>query len=370
LKIESQNSENVYHVIWSVFEIFAKQKEIKRLGKESSLPSFWNDTDSARSVMRRLGSLNKQVEEWLGMEAKALELFELAQLSAEDRSLNSELESEVTALISKIEQAEFNLSLNGPYDNRNAILAIHAGAGGVESMDWAQMLLNMYLKWAENHGFQTEILDSSVGEEAGIKSAVVQINGEYAFGYLKSEHGVHRLIRLSPFDTDHARHTSFALVEVMPEAEGEIDIHIDPDDLKIDAFRSSGPGGQNVQKVSSAVRITHIPSGIVVASQTERSQLQNKDTAMRILRSRLFQEEIERRAEERARIKGERISAEWGSQIRSYTLHPYRLVKDHRTGYETNNAEAVLGGDIDDFIQAFLRSGIGREEEQDVSENY
>ncbi len=313
--------------------------------------------------MRRLASLKKQVDEWRGLEKKADELEEMAHLSEEDAAFASDLEDETSALTTKLDGLEFSLAFSGPYDARNAILAVHAGAGGVESMDWAEMLLGMYLHWAENHGFRVEILDKSVGEEAGIKSAVVQIDGEYAYGYLKSEHGVHRLIRLSPFDTDHARHTSFALVEVMPEAEGEVDIHINPDDLRIDTFRSSGPGGQNVQKVSSAVRITHIPSGIAVASQTERSQLQNKEAAMRILRSRLFQAELARRAEERARLKGQRISAEWGSQIRSYTLHPYRLVKDHRTSHESGNAEAVLAGDLDGFIQAYLRSGIGQESE-------
>ena len=361
MKIDSRSSTAVWRTIWSVFDIAAKEKETTRLEKESAAPGFWEDAGSAQAVMRRLASLNKQVEEWRGMEKKAVELKEMAHLLGEDPGLMPELEKETSALSSKLDSLEFALAFNGPYDTRNAILAVHAGAGGVESMDWAEKLLNMYLRWAENHGFNTEIVDRSIGEEAGIKSAVVEIEGEYAYGYLKSEHGVHRLIRLSPFDTDHARHTSFALVEVMPEAEGEVDIHINPDDLKIDTFRSSGPGGQNVQKVSSAVRITHLPSGIVVASQTERSQLQNKDTAMRILRSRLFQAEIARRAEERARLKGERISAEWGSQIRSYTLHPYRLVKDHRTGYETSNAEAVLNGDLDGFIQAYLRSGIGRD---------
>ena len=312
--------------------------------------------------MRRLSMLKKQIDEWRGLEVKTAELTELVSLAEEDGSLASELEDESRAMALRLDELEFNLAFNGPYDARSAILAVHAGAGGVESMDWADMLLNMYLRWAGGYGFKAEILDRSLGEEAGLKSAVVQVDGEYAYGYLKSEHGVHRLIRLSPFDTDHARHTSFALVETMPEAEGDIDIHIDPDDLKIDTFRSSGPGGQNVQKVSSAVRITHLPSGIAVASQTERSQLQNKETALRILRSRLFQQELARRAEERARLKGQRISAEWGSQIRSYTLHPYRLVKDHRTGYESGNADAVLAGDLDGFIKAYLRSGIGQDE--------
>jgi len=350
-------------VIWSVFDVPAKEKEIERLEKESSAPEFWQESNAAQATMRRLSTLKKQTEEWRVLKTKINDLDELFLMAEDDAALVSELEEEADEAATKLDKLEFGLAFSGPYDGRSAILAVHAGAGGVESMDWAEMLLNMYLRWAEGRGFKADILDKSLGEEAGIKSAVLQIEGEYAYGYLKSEHGVHRLIRLSPYDTDHARHTSFALVEIMPEAEGDVDIHIDTDDLKIDTFRSSGPGGQNVQKVSSAVRITHLPSGLVVSSQTERSQLQNKETAMRILRSRLFQQEIERRAKERAKIKGQRISAEWGSQIRSYTLHPYRLVKDHRTGYETGNSEAVLGGGLDEFINAYLRLGIGQEGE-------
>lgn len=363
MKTDFWKLKTAWRTIWSVFDVPAKEKEIARLEKESANPDFWQDSNLAQATMRRLGVLRKQVDEWRGLERKTAEMMELIPLAEEDNGLAAELENEGEAVVSALDGLEFNLAFNGPYDARSAILAVHAGAGGVESMDWAEMLLNMYLRWAEERGFKVEILDRSTGEEAGIKSVVVQVDGEYAYGYLKSEHGVHRLIRLSPFDTDHARHTSFALVETMPEAEGEVDIHIDPEDLKIDTFRSSGPGGQNVQKVSSAVRVTHLPSGLVVASQTERSQLQNKETAMRILRSRLFQQEIARRAEERAKLKGQRISAEWGSQIRSYTLHPYRLVKDHRTGYETGNAEAVLAGDLEAFIQAYLRLGIGQEAE-------
>ena len=350
-------------MIWCVFDVSAKEQEITRLEKASAALDFWQDSERAQATMRRLGGLRKQVEEWRGLEKQATELAELVTLATEDSTLETAIDNESADLIAALDGLEFNLSLNGPYDARCAILAVHAGAGGVESMDWAEMLLNMYLRWAEDNGFKTEILDKSIGDEAGIKSVVVQVDGEYAYGYLRSEHGVHRLIRLSPYDTDHARHTSFALVEIMPEAEGEVDIQIDPDDLKIDTFRSSGPGGQNVQKVSSAVRITHLPSGLVVTSQTERSQLHNKDTAMRILRSRLFQQELARRAEERARLKGQRISAEWGSQIRSYTLHPYRLVKDHRTGFETGNADTVLAGGLNSFIQAYLRSGIGQDDE-------
>jgi peptide chain release factor 2 len=313
--------------------------------------------------MRQLAGLKRLCCEWRGLEKTNNEMQELASLEVEGGSLLTELSIEAAKLISQLDEMEFQLTLGGPYDARNAILAIHAGAGGVESQDWVEILLTMYLKWAEQHGYRTEILDRSVGDEGGIKSVVVEVEGSYAYGYLKSEHGVHRLIRLSPFDTDHSRHTSFALIEVMPEAEGEVEIKIDPEDLKVDVFRSSGPGGQNVQKVSSAVRITHMPSGIVVTSQSERSQLLNKGFAMRILRARLFAIELAKRAAERARIKGKHVSAEWGSQIRSYTLHPYRLVKDHRTGLEVGNADAVLNGDLDIFMQTYLRSGLGREDD-------
>ena len=287
---------------------------------------------------------------------------ELAQVGVDDQAILSGLETELDEMDSYLAKLEFNLAFNDPNDHRNAILAVHAGAGGTESQDWAEMLMRMYLKWAEKHGYQTEILDISPGEEAGVKSVVMEINGSYTYGYLKSEHGVHRLIRLSPFDSQHLRHTSFALVEVLPEVEGDVDVHIGPDDLKIDTFRSSGPGGQNMQKVSSAVRVTHLPSGLVVSSQGERSQYQNKEIALKILRSRLYQLELKKRDEERARLKGKRISAEWGSQIRTYTLHPYKMVKDHRTELQTGNPEAVLEGDLDEFINEYLRSGIGRDD--------
>ena len=221
--------------------------------------------------------------------------------------------------------------------------------------------MRMYLRWAERRGYKTEILDVSPGEEAGIKSAIIAVNGDYASGYLKSEHGVHRLVRLSPFDADHARHTSFALVEVMPEAEADIDVRIDTDDLKVETFRSSGPGGQHMQKTSSAVRLTHLPTGLVVTSQNERSQYQNKEIAMKILQARLLERELAVRAEERAKLKGVRVAAGWGNQIRSYVLHPYQMVKDHRTNYQTGNAEVVLDGELDYFITAYLRSVMGKE---------
>jgi peptide chain release factor 2 len=315
--------------------------------------------------MRHLSEQKRIVEQWRGMEKKTAEISELITLAEEeqDTSLQNGIETEVSSLAAQLEKLELELAFSGEYDSRNALLSIHAGAGGTESMDWADMLLRMYLRWAERRGYKTEVLDITRGEEVGVKSVTVSISGDYAFGYLKSEHGVHRLVRLSPFDSDHARHTSFVLVEVLPEAETDTDLEINPDDLHIDVFRSSGPGGQHMQKTSSAVRITHIPSGLVVTSQSERSQHQNKDIAMRILRSRLLEQELERQAEEKAKLKGKRIEAGWGNQIRSYVLHPYKMVKDHRTDYETGNTEAVLAGEIDDFITAYLRSIAGRQDD-------
>ena len=310
--------------------------------------------------MRQLAEQKKVVERWRGMEARAAEVAEL--ISLEDESLKADIEAEVEKLASQLDEMELEAAFSGEYDARNAILAIHAGAGGTESQDWAQMLMRMYLRWAERRRYQAEVLDMSPGEEAGIKSVVIDIKGGYANGYLKSEHGVHRLVRLSPFDADHARHTSFALVEVMPEAEADVDVRIEPDDLKVETFRSSGPGGQHMQKTSSAVRLTHLPSGLVVSCQSERSQHQNKEIALKILRSRLLELELVKRAEERAKLKGKRIAAEWGNQIRSYVLHPYKMVKDHRTEYQTGDTDAVLDGELDGFITAYLRSIVGEEE--------
>jgi peptide chain release factor 2 len=312
--------------------------------------------------MRQLAELKKTAGQWRSLEHKAEELSELMALdeASPSPSLEAEIAAEMKTLTAHLDEMEFKLAFASPYDLRNAILSIHAGAGGTESQDWADMLMKMYLGWVQKHGYKVEVLDRSAGEEAGIKSATMEISGDYAYGYLKGEHGVHRLIRLSPFDSDHARHTSFALVEVMPETEGDVDIVIRPEDLHVEAYRSSGPGGQNVQKVSSAVRIVHIPTNTVVTSQSERSQLQNKDIAMRILKARLFKLELAKREEEQSRLKGKHVSAEWGNQIRSYTLHPYRLVKDHRTNFETGNADAVLAGDLEGFINAYLRAGLGQ----------
>jgi peptide chain release factor 2 len=311
--------------------------------------------------MRQLAELGRVVQRWRELEKKLVDVDELINLSEEDGSLQAEIEKELEETAAHLDELEFQLAFSSEYDARSAILAIHAGAGGTESQDWAEMLMRMYLRWAERRGFKAEILDTSPGDEAGLKSTVIAVNGEYAAGYLKSEHGVHRLVRLSPFDADHARHTSFALVEVMPEADADIDLDIAPEDIKLDTFRSSGPGGQHMQKTSSAVRITHIPTGTVVTCQSERSQFMNKEIALKILRARLLEMELEKREEEKARLKGERIEAGWGNQIRSYVLHPYKMVKDHRTGYETSNADAVLDGELDDFINAYLRSIIGKE---------
>jgi peptide chain release factor 2 len=315
--------------------------------------------------MQRLAEMKKTVGEWRGLEKKAIDIDEIISMESEEEevSLRPEITAEVDRITDRVDALEFQATLSGRYDNHNAIVAIHAGAGGVESQDWAEMLLRMYLRWAERHNYKAKILDESPGDEAGIKSATLEIAGDYTFGYLKSEHGVHRLIRLSPFDADHARHTSFVLVEVMPEAEDDVDINISPEDLRIDTFRSSGPGGQHMQKTSSAVRITHLPSGLVVSCQSERSQYQNKETAMMILKARILKLELARRKEERTKLKGEHIVAGWGNQIRSYILHPYRMVKDHRTDYQSSDTEAVLDGELDAFITAYLRAGLGKDDD-------
>jgi peptide chain release factor 2 len=296
------------------------------------------------------------VIDWRGFERRMTDATELVGL--EDESLRAELESEVFAIENELERRSFTAMLSGPYDADDALLAIHAGAGGTDSQDWAAMLMRMYLRWAEKSGYQTDILDSSEGEEAGIKSVTISVSGKYAFGYLRSEKGVHRLVRLSPFDAAHRRHTSFALVEVLPQiAFDDPEVAIDPAELKIDVFRSSGAGGQNVQKNATAIRITHLPTGIVVTCQNERSQSQNRDFAMRILRSRLLEIQKAEKDEEIAVLRGEYTKAEWGSQIRSYVIHPYQMVKDHRTDYETGNTQAVLDGNLEKFMDAYLRQG-------------
>ena len=331
-----------------------------------SAPSFWDAPAEARHRMKRLSQLREEVDMWRDLDGRAASLQELVDLSVEekDESLLDSFTDEMRELHETLADLEFRLTLSGDHDQRDAIVALHAGAGGVESQDWVRMLMRMYLRWSERRGFGGEVLDLSPGDEGGVKSAVVQVAGEYAYGYLKAEKGVHRLVRLSPFDADHARHTSFALVEVLPEADEETDVELDPDDLKIDVFRAGGHGGQSVQKNATAVRITHIPTGIRVSCQNERSQHQNKEIAMRILTARLVERETALKAQEMDRLKGEHVSAEWGNQIRSYVLHPYRMVKDHRTEHETSNTDEVLDGEIDEFIARYLKSMVGEPSRQ------
>jgi len=313
--------------------------------------------------MRQLSALKEETQGWRELERRVNELTELIDLSLQegDISLEQEIRSEVNQISSHLERLDFQLLLGSEYDKRDALLAIHAGAGGTESQDWAEILLRMYLRWSERRGYRADLLDLSPGEEAGLKSAMLEVKGRYAYGYLKSEHGVHRLVRLSPFDADHARHTSFALIEVLPEVEQAMEVRINPDELKVETFRSSGPGGQHMQKTSSAVRLTHLPTGLVASCQSQRSQHQNKEIALRVLQTRLLELERAREAEERTKLKGGYLTAAWGNQIRSYVLHPYRMVKDHRTGYEIGDAEAVLDGELDEFMEAYLRSQLGKE---------
>ena len=311
--------------------------------------------------MQEHANLKNEVERWDALHSRVtegLELLDLVELDV-DQELVAEIEAETSAVEAELGRMEFELILSGPHDRDPAILALHAGAGGTDAQDFAQMLTRMYLRWAERQGYKTEILDSLRGQEAGLKSVTISVTGPYAFGYLAAERGVHRLVRLSPFDEAHRRHTSFVLVEATPEIASDIEIKVNPDDLKIDVFRASGAGGQHVQKNATAVRITHLPSGIVVACQNERSQVQNKEIAFKILRSRLYEAEQQKVAEEQARLKGEHVSAGWGNQIRSYVLHPYHMIKDLRTGHETGNSSAVLDGDIQGFIQAYLQSVVG-----------
>ncbi|GAB4495418.1 MAG: peptide chain release factor 2 [Anaerolineales bacterium] len=306
--------------------------------------------------MKQLAALRDELEDWQHLRQRITDARELAELA--DESLRPDLETELQTIEHSLSQRELQAMLNGPYDKHNALLAVHAGAGGTDSQDWAAMLQRMYLRWAERNRYTAEILDFSEGEEAGIKSVTIAIEGPNAYGYLRAEKGVHRLVRLSPFDANHRRHTSFALVEILPQVEDDTEIHINPADIRIDVYKSAGAGGQNVQKNATAIRITHLPTGIVVTCQNERSQTQNRENALRVLRARLLQIQEQQREEQIAELRGEYTKAEWGSQIRSYVLHPYQMVKDHRTDHETGNTQAVLDGDLNGFIEAYLRHNI------------
>ncbi|MEX0786843.1 MAG: peptide chain release factor 2 [Dehalococcoidia bacterium] len=353
-------TDRISHALMRL-DVAALEDQAQQLEQESARPGFWDDQQAAQDTMKRLAEHNATIERWRGLEHRAAEARELVGLaeSEPDAELAADLEREVAALLAELDQHELELTFAGPYDGRDAILAIHAGAGGTESQDWAEMLLRMYLRWAEARGFQTNVLDVMPGEEAGIKSATVEVRGQLAYGYLQAERGVHRLVRLSPFDADHARHTSFALVEVLPEARSAAEVKIGPEDLRIDIYRASGHGGQHVQKNATAVRITHLPSGLVVTCQNERSQSRNKESALKVLEARLLVQELERQAEQRSKLKGEHVAAGWGNQIRSYVLHPYKMVKDHRTDFEVSDAEGVLEGDLDPFMMAYLKSKMG-----------
>lgn len=307
--------------------------------------------------MKRLSRVRKEVDTWRELRQRTADALELAQL--DDGEMQDEIAGELRVIQAELEKREFQAILSGDYDRDDAILEIHAGAGGTDSQDWAEMLERMYLRWMEAHDYDVDVLDKSEGEEAGVKSVTVAVNGEYAYGYLKAERGVHRLVRISPFDSANRRHTSFALVEVYPQVEAADEVEIDPNDLRIDTYRSAGAGGQNVQKNETAVRITHLPTEIVVTCQNERSQMQNRENAMKVLRARLLDLKRQQQEKELAELKGEHVQAEWGSQIRSYVLHPYQMVKDHRTNVETGNTSAVLDGALDEFIEAYLRQEIG-----------
>ena len=311
--------------------------------------------------MRTLGRFRDTVALWRDLEKRSGDLLELTELALEegDDSLEEQLEADAETLRDSLAREEVKLTLSGQYDERSAIISIHSGAGGTDSHDWAQMLLQMYVGWAETGRRSVEVMDLSYGEEAGLRSGILEVGGDHAFGYLTAEQGVHRLVRLSPYDPNHLRHTSFANVEILPAVESESDVDIRTEDIKMDTFRSSGPGGQNVQKVASAVRLTHLPTGIVVTCQTERSQHQNREYAMRIMRARLLKRQDDERAEELAKIRGARSNPEWGHQLRSYDLHPDQSVKDHRTNLQSTNPDSVLAGQIDPFIEAYLMHMLG-----------
>lgn len=342
---------------WGIhFNLAHKEERVKELEQIMEDPDFWSDTDRAQGYMKELKNLKDELDEYKHLKQSFEDVQTLIQIGYEenDESLLPEIEEALNLFINELESMKIKTLLSGEFDQNNAILTLHAGAGGTESCDWASMLCRMYQRWAEKRGFSTEILDFLDGEEAGLKSVTIQINGDNAYGYLKSEHGVHRLVRISPFNAAGKRQTSFVSCDVMPDIEEDTGIEINEDDLRIDTYRSSGAGGQHVNKTSSAVRITHIPTGVVVACQTERSQHQNRETAMKMLYAKLLEIMERERKEKISEIKGVQMDIAWGSQIRSYVFCPYTMVKDHRTGYEEGNVDKVMDGGIDEFISAYL----------------
>jgi peptide chain release factor 2 len=336
------------------------------------VPGFWDDQRAAQKVLREAEALREESTLWRGLEKRADDLLELLGLLEEspDPETEADVDREAVALRGEFERERTLLLFSGDYDSKNAVISISAGAGGTEATDWAEMLLRMYLRWAERHRFKAQILDSTEGEQAGIKSATIEVSGRFAYGWLRVERGVHRLVRISPYDAQKRRQTTFALIEVMPEADEDVEIELNWDEIRTDTFRSSGAGGQHVQKTESAIRLTHIPTGIVVTCQNERSATQNKELAIRVLKSRLLELELEKREEELRKLRGEHVTAGWGNQIRSYVLHPYQMVKDLRSAYETSNTGGVLDGDLDPFMQAELdRLATGRPPSADDSDD-
>ncbi|MFC1960231.1 peptide chain release factor 2 [Chloroflexota bacterium] len=333
------------------------EQQIAALEKQSGDPDFWSDATVAQQVMRKLSRLRNMVSTWTTVASQIDDTLELVELGDDD--MLAELTAETDNLAVVVEDLSFKALMSGRYDTEDAVLAIHAGAGGTDSQDWAQMLERMFIRWAEKHKHKVQILSHTAGDEAGTKSVTMSIVGDYVFGYLQSERGVHRLVRLSPFDAASRRHTSFVLVEVWPDIQGKIDIEINENDLQIDTFRASGAGGQHVQKNETAIRMTHKPTGLVVSCQNERSQAQNKERALQILKARLLELERQKQDAEVSALKGDHVGAEWGNQIRSYVLHPYQMVKDHRTDYETGNTMAVLDGALDEFMEAYLKAKVG-----------
>jgi peptide chain release factor 2 len=341
-------------------DLVSKQNEIKSLEGEMSQPGFWDDVERAKWISQKVSDLKEEVKSWQDLSGELESIWEIAKEDEQDQSVNlrKEIEDKYHELKRQFNRLETAMVLNGKYDGHNAVLSIYAGAGGDDAQDWAEMLLRMYLRFCEKKGWPIKILDQSKGGEAGLKSATLEIKGHNAYGYLKSESGVHRLVRLSPFDADKARHTSFAMVEVIPEIESATEAEIKDEDLKIEANTSTGHGGQGVNTTYSAIRITHLPTGIKVSCQNERSQSQNKETALKILKGKLVRYQEAQAEEERQRLRGEFTEAAWGNQIRSYVLHPYKMVKDHRTDYEEHDPDKVLGGELDNFIDSYLKSQI------------
>lgn len=350
---------------WDVLELDTVEKEVQALEAASGDPDFWKDQERARRESQKLSELKKELEAWVSIRDEVRGLLDLITESDKehDESLIQDIRSQTEALEKQYLDLEFSLLFSGQHDAKNAILSIHAGAGGTDAQDWAGMLMRMFMRYAERKEWQVKLLDESRGQEAGIKSATLQIHGRHSYGHLKSEHGVHRLVRQSPFNADQLRQTSFALVEVIPEIDDDVSIEIDPKDLRIDTFMSGGKGGQSVNTTYSAVRIVHEPTGITVSCQNERSQTQNKETAMKILKSKLLKLREEELQKEKQQLRGEYHSAEWGNQIRSYVLHPYKMVKDHRTNVETADTESVLDGELDEFVEGYLR---WRAKERDI----